>query len=141
VTASLTGSTLVVPFLFEGKIEGLFDLFGTFGGVLKSHLPLEVLRVCLSDPSVERFPWLEWVEVGRTNDSFHKSRLETRFEDLYGSSFVQVKLCNFGKSFELYDIVVKAVSLFEACEVLVCFLLLIGIGEGFVEAVFKNLPV
>jgi hypothetical protein len=36
--------------------------------------------------------------------------------------------------------VVKAISLLEACEVLVRFLLLIGIGEGFIEAVFKNLP-
>jgi hypothetical protein len=42
--------------------------------------------------------------------------------------------------FELYDIMVKAISLFEACEVLVRFLFLIGISESLIEAVFEDLP-
>jgi hypothetical protein len=136
----LTGSALVTSFLFEGLIEGVLNLFGAFGGVLESHLPFEVLCMRLSDPSVKCLPWLEWVEMGGSDDGLHKSRLETCFEDFYSSPLIQVNLCNFGKSFEFYDVVVKAVSLFETCEVLVGFLLLISIGEGLIEAVFKNLP-
>jgi hypothetical protein len=86
----LTSGALTVPFLFEGVIEGLFDLFRIFSGILESHFPLEVLRVSLHDPAIECLPWLERVEVGRSDDGFYKSRFETGFEDLYGSSFVQV---------------------------------------------------